>query len=100
MSLFEEKRRAFTVINIRFVGWVSGTEKNRLLCLIDLSGRSQRFRKFRHDCSEGSLASREIPVIASTASPWQDLKLLSVCWWVNNDVDSLTIAVRKALSHG
>ena len=41
---------------------------------------------------------QEIPVIASTGSPWQDLETYRCGWWVNNDVDTLTGAVQKALS--
>ena len=41
---------------------------------------------------------QEIPVIASTGSPWQDLETHQCGRWVKNDLDALTTAVREVLS--
>lgn len=41
---------------------------------------------------------QEVPVIASTGSPWEELGANRCGWWVDNDVDTLTETVRKALS--
>lgn len=38
-----------------------------------------------------------IPVIASKGTPWQELNIYHCGWWVDNDVDTLAVTIRKAL---
>ncbi|WP_293716395.1 glycosyltransferase [uncultured Parabacteroides sp.] len=96
VAFLKKEAERLQLSNIRFVGWVSGTEKNRLLASLTCLVVPSDFENFGMIVPEALL--QEIPVIASTASPWQDLETYRCGWWVNNDVDSLTIAVRKALS--
>jgi len=39
-----------------------------------------------------------VPVIASKYTPWEELNTHNCGWWVNNDVDSLTETIKKAIS--
>lgn len=82
--------------NVRFAGWVSGTEKKRLLASLTCLVVPSDFENFGMIVPEALL--QEVPVIASTSSPWQDLERYGCGWWVNNDVETLVGAMRKALS--
>lgn len=82
--------------NVRFTGWVSGTEKKRLLASLTCLAVPSDFENFGMIVPEALL--QEVPVIASTNSPWQDLDRYRCGWWVNNDVETLAGAMRKALS--
>lgn len=81
---------------VRFPGWVSGTEKNRLLASLTCLVVPSDFENLGMIIPEALL--QEVPVIASTGSPWEELNTERCGWWVNNDVDSLTAAVSEALS--
>ena len=82
--------------DVRFFGWVSGVEKNRLLASLTCLVVPSDFENFGMIVPEALL--QEVPVIASIGSPWKELNTERCGWWVKNDVDSLTAAVRKALS--
>lgn len=82
--------------DVRFSGWVSGIEKNRLLVSLTCLVVPSDFENFGMIVPEALL--QEVPVIASTGSPWKELETERCGWWVKNDVDSLTVAVREALS--
>lgn len=81
--------------NIHFTGWVSGKEKNRLLASLTCLVVPSDFENFGMIVPEALL--QEVPVIASTGSPWRDLKTYQCGWWTNNDVNSLATAIREAL---
>ena len=78
------------------MGWVSGKEKRALLASLTCLVVPSDFENFGMIVPEALL--QEVPVIASTGSPWQELETERCGWWVKNDVDSLTAAVREALS--
>ena len=81
---------------IRFVGWVSGAEKNRLLASLACLVVPSDFENFGMIVPEALL--QEVPVIASTGSPWQDLETFHCGWWVNNDIETLAYTINEALS--
>ena len=41
---------------------------------------------------------QNVPVIGSTATPWEDLNTYQCGWWVNNDLETLTDVLREVLS--
>lgn len=82
--------------DVRFSGWVSGVEKNRLLASLTCLVVPSDFENFGMIVPEALL--QEVPVIASIGSPWKELNTERCGWWVKNDVDNLTAAVRAALS--
>lgn len=82
--------------NVRFAGWVSGTEKKQLLASLTCLAVPSDFENFGMIVPEALL--QEVPVIASTNSPWQDLDRYRCGWWISNDVETLVGAMREALS--
>ncbi len=81
---------------VRFEGFVTGEKKNRLLASLTCLVVPSDFENFGIITPEALL--QEIPVIASTGSPWQDLETHQCGRWVKNDLDALTTAVREVLS--
>ncbi len=82
--------------NVRFTGWVSGDEKKQLLASLTCLVVPSDFENFGLIVPEALL--QQVPVIASTGSPWENLKIYRCGWWVNNDVATLAETVREALS--
>ncbi|KKB51454.1 hypothetical protein HMPREF1212_02184 [Parabacteroides sp. HGS0025] len=81
--------------NVRFFGWISGIEKNRLLASLTCLIVPSDFENFGMIVPEALL--QEIPVIATTGSPWKELEIYRCGRWVKNDTDTLTEAVREIL---
>lgn len=81
--------------NVRFIGWVSGVEKNRLLASLTCLVVPSDFENFGMIIPETLL--QEVPVIATTGSPWQELETYRCGRWVDNDTDTLTGAVHEML---
>lgn len=95
VAFLQKEVERLQLSNIHFTGWVSGAEKNRLLASLTCLVVPSDFENFGMIIPEALL--QEIPVIASTNTPWLDLQTYQCGWWVNNDVDSLTKAVQEAL---
>lgn len=96
VSILKDKVKKTGLKKVRFTGWVSGKEKQKLLASLTCLVVPSDFENFGMIVPEALL--QEVPVIASTGSPWEELGTNSCGWWVDNDVDSLTETVRKALS--
>ena len=79
-----------------FTGFVTGVKKSRLLASLTCLIVPSDFENCGIITPEALL--QEIPVIASTGSPWQELDTYRCGWWVKNDIGTLTDTVRKALS--
>lgn len=96
VTFLKKEVKRLHLSNTRFVGWISGKEKNRLLASLTCLVVPSDFENFGMIVPEALL--QEVPVIASTGSPWQDLNFYRCGWWVNNDINTLTQAVSEALS--
>lgn len=81
---------------VKFEGFVTGEKKNRLLASLTCLVVPSDFENCGIITPEALL--QEIPVIASTGSPWQDLETYRCGRWVNNDIDTLTGQVKDLLS--
>lgn len=81
---------------VKFEGFVTGEKKNRLLASLTCLVVPSDFENCGIITPEALL--QEIPVIASTGSPWQDLETYGCGRWVCNDVDTLTGQVKDLLS--
>ena len=81
---------------IRFTGLVTGDEKKRLLASLSCLVVPSDFENFGRIIPEALMQS--IPVIASTGTPWQELETCRCGWWVKNDTETLTDAMRKVLA--
>lgn len=96
MNFLKKEVKRLNLKNVRFEGFVTGEKKNRLLASLTCLVVPSDFENCGIITPEALL--QEVPVIASTGSPWQDLNTCCCGWWVNNDVDTLTKTVREALS--
>lgn len=96
VSGLQREVKRLQLSHVRLMGWVSGREKRALLASLACLVVPSDFENFGMIVPEALL--QEVPVIASTGSPWQELETERCGWWVKNDVDSLTAAVREALS--
>lgn len=96
MDFLKKKVKRLGLKKVCFEGFVTGEKKNRLLASLTCLVVPSDFENFGIITPEALL--QEIPVIATTGSPWQDLCIFQCGWWVNNDVDTLTEAVQEALS--
>lgn len=96
MELLKKKVERLKLQKVHFEGFVTGKRKSHLLASLTCLVVPSDFENFGIITPEALL--QEIPVIATTGSPWQDLETYRCGWWVNNGFDTLTEAVRKALS--
>ena len=95
MEFLKKETERLNLKKVRFEGFISGEKKNRLLASLTSLVVPSDFENFGIIIPEALL--QEIPVIASTGSPWKDLKTYRCGWWVNNDLESLTTAIQEAL---
>lgn len=82
--------------NVLFTGFLIGEEKEKIMQTLDvlvLPSFSENFGMV-----VGEALQNEIPVIASTGTPWQDLQTYQCGWWVNNDVETLAKTLQQAIS--
>lgn len=96
MGFLKEEVKRLGLKKVCFEGFVTGEKKNRLLASLTCLVVPSDFENFGIITPEALL--QEIPVIATTGSPWQDLCTHQCGWWVHNNVDTLTKAVQEALS--
>jgi glycosyltransferase involved in cell wall biosynthesis len=81
--------------NVSFLGFLNGealTEKIRSLDFLILPSKSENFGMV---VPEALIYG--IPVIASKGTPWEELNTHNCGWWVDNDVDTLTATIEKAI---
>jgi glycosyltransferase involved in cell wall biosynthesis len=82
--------------NVVFTGFLVGDEKEKIMQTLDvvvLPSFSENFGMV-----VGEALQNEIPVIASTGTPWDDLQTHQCGWWVNNDVETLTQTIQQSIS--
>ncbi len=83
---------------VEFVGEVSGETKEDLFAGSDVVVVPSHVENFGMVIAEA--LSREVPVIAGTGAPWQELQTRECGLWVENDPQSLAAAVRKICKMG
>ncbi|MFC0263916.1 glycosyltransferase [Fontibacter flavus] len=81
--------------NIRFTGFLRGEEKEKALQALDYLALPSKSENFGMVVPEALL--REIPVIASKGTPWEDLLSHQAGWWVDNNLPSLVKALKSAM---
>lgn len=88
--------RSHSMLNVEFVGFVTGREKfERLASLTTLCVPSD-FENFGMIVTEA--LSVGTPVIASLGTPWQELNTEQCGYWVKNDVATLAETISTVLS--
>jgi glycosyltransferase involved in cell wall biosynthesis len=81
---------------VRFVGQLEGHAKMRVFVEADVCVVPSHRENFAMVVAE-ALGSG-IPVIASTGTPWRDIERKGAGFWVANDAESLTEAIRSMRS--
>lgn len=95
MTFLKKETARLKLQRVKFEGFVTGAKKNCLLASLTCLVVPSDFENCGIITPEALL--QEIPVIASTGSPWQDLETYQCGRWVNNDVDTLTGQVKELL---
>lgn len=96
VSTIRSKVKELGLNKVRFTGWVNGDEKQRWLASLTCLVVPSDFENFGMIIPEALL--QNIPVIASTATPWEELNTYRCGWWVKNDSKTLADTLREALS--
>ena len=81
--------------NVRFVGFLSGEEKDRAIASCSVLAMPSEFENLGNVILEGLV--RGIPCIATQGAPWKELETHRCGWWVEYSHTAITDAVRKAL---
>lgn len=81
--------------NVIFTGFLSGKEKEEAINSLDYLVVPSDFENFGMIIAEALV--RKIPVITSKGTPWADLVIHDCGWWIDNDVNSISEALRSAL---
>lgn len=91
----EKQVKEHGLTNVSFVGFLNGSYKEEMLNKLNYLVLPSKSENFGMVVTEALL--RGIPVIASKGTPWGDLEDYKCGWWVENDVDTLTTAIDKAV---
>lgn len=83
------------VKNIRFAGFLSGIEKDDAIASMSVLVNPSDFENLGNVILEGLV--RRIPCIATTGSPWEELRTHDCGWWVEPTQESITEAIRDAI---
>lgn len=81
--------------NIRFTGFLSGTEKNEALASLSVLAMPSEFENQGNVILEGLI--RNIPCIATKGAPWEGLVTYGCGWWVEYSQAAITAAIDSAL---
>ena len=82
--------------NVIFAGFLSGEEKDRALASCSVIAMPSEFENLGNVVLEGLV--RGIPCIATTGSPWEELRAQNCGWWVPYTQEDITYAVRSAIN--
>ncbi|WP_102408571.1 glycosyltransferase [Parabacteroides bouchesdurhonensis] len=96
LELLHEKVRKLELRNAFFTGFVKGEKKQQLLASLSCLVVPSDFENFGMIIPEALL--QNVPVIASTGTPWEELNTYNCGWWVDNDADTLVNTLHEALS--
>ena len=81
--------------NVSFTGFLNGPEREAKLATLNYLVLPSKSENFGMVVTEALLYG--VPVIASKGTPWGDLDEYKCGWWVDNDVDTLSSTIGKAI---
>ncbi|GAT63256.1 glycosyltransferase [Paludibacter jiangxiensis] len=81
--------------NVIFTGFLSGIEKEKTIQSLSYLVVPSDFENFGMIIAEALLYG--IPVITSKGTPWQELETYQCGWWIDNDVESISKTMEKAI---
>jgi glycosyltransferase involved in cell wall biosynthesis len=85
----------FGLRNVRFVGFLSGEEKDKAIASCSVLAMPSEFENLGNVILEGLV--RGIPCIATHGAPWKELETHHCGWWVEYSQSAITEAIRLAL---
>lgn len=92
MELIEKHQ----IKNIIFTGFLSDKEKERELRSLDFLVLPSKSENFGMVVPEALI--RQIPVIASKGTPWEELNTKNAGWWIDTGVEPLVKTLKKAIA--
>lgn len=92
----EEFATANKLNNVRFLGFITGKDLQKLVHSIDFQILPSKSENFGMVVPEALIQG--VPVIASKGTPWSDLKTFDCGWWVDNDIDTLISTLLIAIN--
>jgi glycosyltransferase involved in cell wall biosynthesis len=81
--------------NIYFTGFLEKKEKEAIIKSLSFLVLPSYSENFGMVVPEALI--KGIPVIASKGTPWEELNTHNCGWWVDNDVDTLSETIKKAI---
>lgn len=93
-SLKEEFKR-LELGKVRFMGFLTGEEKERALASLSLLVMPSEFENLGNVILEGLV--RRIPCIATKGAPWEELNTHQCGWWIEYDQEALNRALDMAI---
>lgn len=82
--------------NIRFTGFLNGTEKEKALQKLSYLVLPSKSENFGMVVTEALI--RGIPVISSKGTPWEELNTYRAGWWIDIGVGPLARTLNEAIS--
>jgi len=82
--------------NILFTGFLAGEQRENVLRSLSLLVLPSKSENFGMVVPEALL--REIPVITTKGTPWEELETHNCGWWVDIGVEPLKVALEQALT--
>lgn len=83
------------VNNVRFAGFLDGEEKDKAIASMSILVNPSDFENLGNVILEGLV--HRIPCIATTGSPWKELRTYRCGWWIEPTQEAVTNAIRDAL---
>ncbi|HUM35312.1 MAG TPA: glycosyltransferase [Anaerolineae bacterium] len=82
--------------SVMLIGELDEKQKWNALAAADLFVMPSDFENFGNAIVEAMLCA--VPVVATTGTPWEELKRMQAGWWVEPRVETLADALREALT--
>ena len=95
LQFLKKETKRLQLRSVVFAGFLSGEAKEKAFNSLSYLVVPSDFENFGNIVTEA--LSREIPVIASKGTPWQELETCRCGWWVDNDIATLTKAIETAI---
>jgi glycosyltransferase involved in cell wall biosynthesis len=82
--------------NVVFTGFLTGKAQEDMMQQLSYLVLPSKSENFGMVVSEA--LARQIPVIASKGTPWEELNTHQCGWWIDSDLESISETLQKALN--
>ena len=82
--------------NVTFTGFLSGREQEKIMNQLNYLVLPSKSENFGMVVPEA--LARNIPVIASKGTPWEELNTNHAGWWIDIGAEPLAKAIKQAIS--